>query len=35
MEAHRGFIRCPQRPGMGSVFELHFPPATVPEEPAA
>lgn len=35
MEAHRGFIRVRSEPGMGSVFELHFPPATVPEEPAA
>ena len=35
MEAHRGFIRVRSELGMGSVFELHFPPATVREEPAA
>lgn len=35
MEAHRGFIRVRSELGAGSVFELHFPPATVREEPAA
>ncbi|MBE0569732.1 MAG: PAS domain S-box protein [Deltaproteobacteria bacterium] len=35
MEAHGGFIRVRSERGLGSVFELHFPPAGAPEEPAA
>lgn len=35
MEAHRGFIRVRSELGAGSLFELHFPPASVREEPAA
>jgi len=35
MEVHGGFIRVRSELGLGSVFELHFPPAAVREEPAA